>query len=106
MATSPSSESTRQATKCHSISVSASSIIQKTFADIALAVASLALFERTLGNVDLATGTEPVTGTLATNGTAKATHTNSYVPLPSSTGASAAAGKAFRLPHDIKRRAQ
>lgn len=72
----------------------------------ALAVGSLALFNRTIEHVDIATGTEPVTGTLKTNGTAKATHTNSYVPLPSSTGTAGSAAAPFRLPHDIKRRNQ
>lgn len=69
-------------------------------------VGSLALFNRTINHVDLATGTEPVTGNLATNGTAKATHTNSYVALPSSTGSTSGAGAAFHMPHDIRRRSQ
>ena len=48
--------------------------------------ASLALFKRVLDNVDVASGEEPVTPTLMTNGTANATHTEMYVPIPSVTG--------------------
>jgi len=48
--------------------------------------ASLAMFQRVLGNIDLATGEEVVTGTLVTNGTANATHTEPYVAIPSVTG--------------------
>ncbi|CAF9904094.1 MAG: hypothetical protein HETSPECPRED_003356 [Heterodermia speciosa] len=47
--------------------------------------ASLALFERVLGNKDIATGETEVTGTYETNGTASATHTEPFVPLPSTT---------------------
>lgn len=48
--------------------------------------ASLAMFQRVLGNIDVATGEEVVTGTLATNGTANATYTEPYVAIPSVTG--------------------
>lgn len=48
--------------------------------------ASLAMFQRVLGNIDLATGEEVVTGTLVTNGTANATHTEPYVAIPTVTG--------------------
>ncbi|KAK4696036.1 hypothetical protein P7C71_g1816, partial [Lecanoromycetidae sp. Uapishka_2] len=48
--------------------------------------ASLAMFQRVLDNIDLATGEEVVTGTLVTNGTANATHTEPYVAIPSVTG--------------------
>ncbi|QIW97326.1 hypothetical protein AMS68_002844 [Peltaster fructicola] len=67
-------------------------------------VGSLALFNRTIEHVDLASGTKPVTGTLATNGTAQATHTESFVALPSTSAGSVGTAAAFRLPHDIKRR--
>lgn len=57
--------------------------------------ASLALFQRTLDNLDLATGETRLTGTYETNGTETATHTESFVPLPSTSapasGTSAAA---------------
>ena len=49
-------------------------------------IAALALFNRTINGFDTATGTGKVTANTTTNGTAKATHTNSFVPLPSATG--------------------
>lgn len=49
-------------------------------------LASLAMFSRVLGNVDIATGETVVTGTYATNGTANATHTEPYVAIPVVTG--------------------
>ena len=52
--------------------------------------ASLAMFSRVLGNVDLATGEEMLTGTYESNGTATATHSESYVAIPSITGSGAA----------------
>lgn len=58
------------------------------------AVASLALFDRTINHLDIATGEEAVTADLSTNGTAEATHTEPYVPLPSSTAAAASSGAA------------
>ena len=48
------------------------------------------MFERVLGNVDIATGDIVVTGTYETNGTADATHTEPYVAIPSITGSGAA----------------
>ena len=45
-------------------------------------LASLELFKRVLDNVDIATGKIATTGDYATNGTAKATHTEPYVALP------------------------
>ena len=50
-------------------------------------LASLEYFKRTLDNKDIATGKLDVRGNYATNGTAKATHTEPYVPLtpPTST---------------------
>ena len=56
--------------------------------------ASLALFERVLGNKDIATGETEVTGTYETNGTASATHTEPFVPLPSTSSGSGAASSA------------
>ena len=47
-------------------------------------VASLELFRRVLGNLVLADGSMPVTEDYSTNGTPNATHTESFVPLPSS----------------------
>ncbi|KAF2090727.1 peptidase S10, serine carboxypeptidase [Saccharata proteae CBS 121410] len=44
--------------------------------------ASLEFFRRTLGNFTIADGMERVTEGYKTNGTAKATHTEAYVPLP------------------------
>lgn len=52
--------------------------------------ASLALFARVLGNVDLATGEDTLTGTYESNGTATATHSEEYVAIPSITGSGAA----------------
>ena len=52
--------------------------------------ASLALFQRVLGNVDLATGEIPVTESLESNGSPNATHTEPYVAIPSITGSGAA----------------
>jgi len=57
-------------------------------------IAALALFNRTINNFDSATGTKKVTADLNTNGTAIATHTNSFVPLPSTTSSEAATGSA------------
>lgn len=48
-------------------------------------LASLAAFERALGHLVMADGSEPVSATYSTNGTANATHTESFVPLPSTT---------------------
>ncbi len=47
--------------------------------------ASLALFNRTIKGYDIATGKELITGDLDTTGSAKATHTEPFVALPSST---------------------
>lgn len=53
-------------------------------------LASLEYFKRTLDNTDIATGKIDVTGDYATNGTAKATHTEPYVPLPPPTSTASA----------------
>lgn len=50
-------------------------------------IASLALFNRTINMFDIATGTKKITANYVTNGTAKATHTNSFVALPTSSSA-------------------
>ncbi|KAH7062194.1 putative carboxypeptidase S1 [Macrophomina phaseolina] len=52
--------------------------------------ASLAMFNRTLFHYDIATGELPVTANLTSVGGPNATHTEPYVPLPSSTDASQA----------------
>lgn len=65
-------------------------------------IPALALFNRTINGFDSATGQKKVTADLSTNGTAQATHTNSFVPLPSSTAAaSSASGSATgtSVPH-------
>lgn len=46
-------------------------------------IASLALFNRSINHFNIADGTMMVTLTTSTNGTANATHTESFVPLPS-----------------------
>ncbi|MCJ1474854.1 hypothetical protein MMC13_003514 [Lambiella insularis] len=53
--------------------------------------ASLAMFRRVLDNKVLADGSELVTPTYSTNGTATATHTEPFVPLPPTSTASASA---------------
>ena len=53
-------------------------------------LASLEMFRRVLDNVDLATGSEALTSTYETNGTANATYTEPYVAIPSVTGSGAA----------------
>jgi hypothetical protein len=52
--------------------------------DLVVALASQVLFQRSLLGLDIATGKVPVTGDYATNGTASATHAESFVPLVSS----------------------
>jgi Serine carboxypeptidase len=52
-------------------------------------LASLALFNRTINMFDIATGETKITADYATNGTAESTHTNPFVPLPSSTSSAA-----------------
>ncbi|KAI2086569.1 hypothetical protein LOZ36_003279 [Ophidiomyces ophidiicola] len=49
-------------------------------------LASLQYFNRTLNGWDLATGKTKITAGYGTTGPNKSTHTQSYVPLPSSTG--------------------
>lgn len=49
-------------------------------------IAALALFNRTINGWDSATGQVKVTADLGTMGNATATHTESFVPLPSATG--------------------
>lgn len=52
-------------------------------------LAALEIFNRTIYHYDIATGEQAVTADLSTDGEAKATHTESFVPLPSKTSASA-----------------
>jgi len=54
-------------------------------------IAALALFNRTINNWDTATGTKKVTGDLSTEGDAEATHTEPFVPLPSTMSSSSMA---------------
>lgn len=60
-------------------------------------VASLAMFNRTVFHYDVATGKTPVTANLTTEGEPEATHTESFVPLPTSTGSLAASAAALDL---------
>lgn len=53
--------------------------------------ASLELFRRVLGNLVVADGSKALTPGYETNGKAEATHTESFVPLPSSSSAAASA---------------
>ena len=53
-------------------------------------IAALQLFNRTINMFDIATGTIKINAGYITNGTANATHTESFVALPSSTSSSAA----------------
>ncbi|KAF4220410.1 hypothetical protein CNMCM8980_001270 [Aspergillus fumigatiaffinis] len=53
-------------------------------------VASLQLFNRTLFGWDIAKGTTQIGPDYSTNGTAKATHTESFVPLPTATPSTSA----------------
>ncbi|EXJ90300.1 carboxypeptidase D [Capronia coronata CBS 617.96] len=56
-------------------------------------IAALGFFSRAIGLLDMPTGTTKVDGTNGgTNGTAVATHTESFVPLPATTSSAAAAG--------------
>ncbi|KAI9881262.1 MAG: hypothetical protein M1830_005548 [Pleopsidium flavum] len=57
-------------------------------------LASLEAFRRTLLNLDLADGLAENTVDYSTNGTAKATHTEPFVALPSSTSSSTSLAKA------------
>ena len=57
--------------------------------------ASLAMFQRTLEHLDIAYGKEKVTADYETSGNANATHTESYVALPSSTAAPSSTGAVF-----------
>jgi carboxypeptidase C (cathepsin A) len=48
--------------------------------------AALALFNRTINGMDIATGKKKITADLETSGSKTATHTESFVALPTSTG--------------------
>ena len=60
--------------------------------------ASLAMFQRVIEHKDIATGEEAVTANLTTNGTAKATHTEPFVALPSQTANGTSKSSAGRIP--------
>ena len=53
---------------------------------------SLAAFDRVINHEILSDGSKPLTGTYSTNGTANATHTEPFVPLPSTTAPAVATG--------------
>lgn len=61
-------------------------------------IPSLQLFNRTINNLDSATGTKKITVDLSSNGTAESTHTESFVPLPSTTAASSSTESATTAP--------
>lgn len=63
-------------------------------------IAALALFNRTLNHLDIATGEVPVTADYSSKGEANVTHTEPFVPLPSTTSSSAteSASTALRRP--------
>jgi hypothetical protein len=48
--------------------------------------AALAMFNRTLQGLDIATGTKKISGSYGTHGDASATHTEPFVPLPTGKG--------------------
>lgn len=56
-------------------------------------VAAQALFQRTIQGLSTPDGSA-LTGTTSTNGTAQATHTNSFVPLPSTSSSVSTASAA------------
>lgn len=58
------------------------------------ALASLAMFNRTINHMNIADGTLPVTESLSSSGGPNATHTEPFVALPSSTSAAASTGTA------------
>ena len=73
--------------KCRTTNVSAHYIclaeVSHDQLTISTAQASLAIFNRTLAMVDIASGEKKVTAKLGSTGPKSATHTNSYWPLPS-----------------------
>ncbi|RMZ92709.1 hypothetical protein DV736_g1, partial [Chaetothyriales sp. CBS 134916] len=70
-------------------------------------IAALQLFNRTINKWDIATGTEKVTPDQGTNGKPSATHTESFVPLPTSTAsADASAAASNTLDETSKQRLQ
>jgi len=56
--------------------------------------ASLEAFRRVLGNLILSDGSEAITPDYETEGTAETTHTEAFVPLPSSSSSAAASASA------------
>ena len=62
-------------------------------------IASLAYFKRAINGLDIATGTTPVNGSQGgTSGGAKATHTESFVPLPKTSSSAAPTGSGAPIP--------
>ncbi|KAL8767150.1 MAG: hypothetical protein Q9209_006241 [Squamulea sp. 1 TL-2023] len=57
-------------------------------------LASLEFFRRVLGNRDIATGNEELTGTYGTNGNPNATHTEPFVPLSTTQALASSAASA------------
>lgn len=64
--------------------------------------ASLAMFDRVINHMNVADGTKNVTADLSTSGQANATHTESYVALPSSTSMAAASSSPAVYVHNFK----
>lgn len=50
------------------------------------------MFNRTINHLGIADGKEPVTEDLSSSGDAKATHTEAFVALPSTTGSATGGG--------------
>jgi hypothetical protein len=85
MASLASLESTSLVTRSRITSVSLTASLFPTLSlTKCTAEAALAYFNRTINHYDIATGEKKVTADLASEGTANATHTNSFVPLTSS----------------------
>jgi hypothetical protein len=75
----------------HSTNVSPKTTPYISSLTLSTAIASLAMFNRTINHFGLANGTLPLTEDLSSTGDAKATHTEAFVALPSSTGSSGTA---------------
>lgn len=57
--------------------------------------ASLEIFRRILGNLIIADGSEAISEDYGTEGDAEATHTESFVPLPTASASASASGGAM-----------
>lgn len=60
------------------------------------------MFNRVINHMNVADGTKNVTSDLSTSGQANATHTESYVALPSSTSMATAYSSAAVYVHNFK----